>query len=166
MRIQIRQRQVLVAVALLSLASVAGALVSQHVFGLMPCAWCVFQRLLYLVVAAFALLGAFTTGGVRRAGIGIAVVTALAGVASALWQEFHAVNENSCDLSLAEKIIAALHLDALFPNVFMAFASCADAEVKLLGVPYAMWSWAMFTILAIVGLWTLRFDLRHGGRAR
>jgi disulfide bond formation protein DsbB len=161
MRLIIRERQVLLAVAVAALAAFGGALVSQHVFDMQPCPWCVFQRLLYCVLAALALAGAFTSGMVRRAMVSLAFVTAGAGIASALYQQLRAVNELSCDRSLAERIIAALHLDSLFPNVFMAFASCADAAVNLLGVPYAVWSCTMFVLLAILLLWTLRFELRR-----
>lgn len=162
MRLVIRERQVLVAVAVAALAAFGGALVSQHVFGMLPCPWCVFQRLLYVCLAAFALLGAFTAGLVRRAGIALSLLAAVSGVASALWQQLHAVNELSCDQTLADKIIGALHLDAALPNVFMAFASCADAAVNLLGIPYAVWSCTMFVLLALVLAWTARFDLRRG----
>ena len=161
MRIVIRARQVLLAIAVLALAAFGGALVSQHVFHMDPCAWCVLQRLLYVLLAAFAVIGAFSAGLLRRVMVGLVVLTAGSGIASALWQQLHAVSKNSCDRSLAEKIIAGLHLDSLFPNVFMAFASCADAAVNLLGVPYAVWSCVMFTLLAILGLWTLRFELRR-----
>ena len=162
MRIVIRERQVLLAVAVLALAAVAGALVSQHVFDMMPCAWCVFQRLLYVVIAAFAVAGAFSSGTVRRGAVGLGLLGAAAGIASAMYQQLHAVNQFSCGQSLADRIVAGLHLDVTFPNVFMAFASCADAAVNLLGIPYAVWSAMMFTVLAIVLLWTLRFELRRG----
>jgi disulfide bond formation protein DsbB len=161
MRLIIRERQVLIAAAAAALAAFGGALVSQHVFDMMPCAWCVFQRLLYCLIAAFALAGAFTSGTARRVSVSLAFVTAGIGIASALFQQLHAVNQLSCDRSLAEKVIAGLHLDSLFPNVFMAFASCADAAVNLLGVPYAVWSCTMFTLLAVLLLWTLRFELRR-----
>ena len=44
-------------IALLCVAAVAVALVSQHVFGLRPCAWCVLQRLIYLAIAVVCWLG-------------------------------------------------------------------------------------------------------------
>jgi disulfide bond formation protein DsbB len=162
MRIVIRERQVLLVVAVAALAAVAGALVSQHVFGMQPCPWCVFQRLLYVVLAAFAVIGAFTDGPVRRTAIVLSFATALAGIASALWQQLKAVNEFSCDQTLADRIIGALHLDSLMPNVFMAFASCSEANVTLLGIHYGAWSCALFVMLASVLAWTLRFDLRRG----
>ena len=43
--------------ALLSLSGLGIALITQHVFGMLPCAWCVFQRLICVVIAGVALLG-------------------------------------------------------------------------------------------------------------
>ena len=162
MRLVIRARQVLLGVAVAALAAVAAALVSQHVFDMQPCPWCVLQRFLFIVVALFALVGAFTSGGVRRAAVLLALVAGACGVASALWQQLHAVNQLACDRTLAEQVIVAMHLDSLFPNVFMALASCADAAVNLLGIPYAVWSCALFVVLSLVLAWALRFDLRRG----
>ncbi|WP_353171997.1 disulfide bond formation protein B, partial [Paracandidimonas soli] len=38
-------------IALLCICAVLVALISQHVFDMRPCAWCVFQRLIYLLIA-------------------------------------------------------------------------------------------------------------------
>ena len=140
-----------------SLAAVGTALVSQHVFNLQPCAWCVLQRLLFVLVAAAALAGLLWRSPLgRRVGAALALLFAAGGVAAALWQHFVAVSSASCDLSLAERIISALSLDELLPNVFMALASCAEAAVKLAGVPYDVWSLALFIGLGIAALQVLR----------
>ncbi|MGA0585155.1 MAG: disulfide bond formation protein B, partial [Castellaniella sp.] len=39
-------------IGLLCLAAVGVALISQHAFGMKPCAWCVLQRLILLAIAA------------------------------------------------------------------------------------------------------------------
>ena len=155
MRIRIRLPQVLVLVAVLAMASVAAAVIAQYVFDMQPCPWCVLQRFIYLVVAVLALVGAFLANRARRVAILLALVGALCGVASALYQQLHAVNENSCDLSLAERITTALHLDRLLPQLFIAYASCADAAVSVLHVPFAVWSCVMYVILALLLAWSL-----------
>ena len=38
------------------------ALISQHAFDMPPCAWCVMQRLIYLVIGVVALVGGFGGG--------------------------------------------------------------------------------------------------------
>jgi len=156
MRIRIRVPQVLAAIGLLALAAVASAVIAQYVFDMQPCPWCVLQRFIYLVLAVLALAGAFIAGRARRILAWLGLLVALSGVGAALWQQLAAVNENSCDLSLAERITTGLHLDRLAPQLFIAYASCADAAVNVLGIPFAVWSCAMFALLALLLVWTLR----------
>ena len=67
-----------------------------------------------------------------------------------LHQQFVAAKSASCNLTLADRIIGATQLDRLLPDVFEARASCADAAVNLLGVPYAIWSALAFAIFALL----------------
>jgi protein dithiol:quinone oxidoreductase len=152
---------VLAAVAGVAIVSVGAALVSQHVFGMMPCPWCVLQRLIFLLVAAAALLGVAwrSLTGQRVAAAGI-VITALSGVAAALWQHFVASSSASCNLTLADRIMSTLTLDAHFPEVFAAYASCADAKVNLFSLPYEFWSLALFALMAATGARLLLQRLR------
>ena len=160
MRIRVRIPQVLTIVALLAIAAVATAVTAQYVFDMQPCPWCVLQRFIYIVVAVLALAGALLSSAARRVAIGLALLGALSGIASALWQQLAAVNENSCDLSLAERITTGLHLDRLLPQLFIAYASCADAAVSVLHIPFAVWSCAMYVILALLLTWTLRTSMK------
>ena len=140
-------------VAVVSLAAVAAALLSQHLFGMQPCPWCVLQRLILLVISFLAFIGWVWRS---RAGRGFAAILllglSLCGVAAALWQHFKAAASASCNLTLADRIVSALHLDSALPDVFEARASCADAAVKLLGVPYDFWSLALFSAIAVISL--------------
>ena len=137
------------AAVLLPFAAVCAALVSQHVFKMEPCPWCVLQRVIFLAIALAALPGfLLTLRPVRLASTALVVVLAGSGAAAALWQHFVAAASASCNMTLADKIVGALGLDALQPEVFEARASCADAAVNLLGVPYEFWSLALFAALA------------------
>ncbi len=160
MRIRIRIPQVLAAVGVLALGAVGLAALAQYAFDMQPCPWCVFQRLVYIVVGVLALLAAMLSNTSRRVVIGLAFLSALGGIASALWQQLRAVNENSCDLSLAERIIGKLQLDRLLPQLFEARTSCADAAVSVLHIPFAVWSCALFAILALLLAWTLRASMK------
>src|SRR6185437_7455662 len=91
MRIVIRLPQVLVAVGLVSLGAVGLAAIAQHVFDMQPCPWCVLQRLIYIVVGVLALVAAALPGLGRRLSIVLALLGTLCGLASALWQQLHAV---------------------------------------------------------------------------
>jgi len=156
MRTASRAPRLLSAVGILALAALAAALVAQYGFNMQPCPWCVLQRFIYIVIAVLALLGAIVTGGARRGLGGLALLASLCGIASALWQQFYAANEASCDLTLAERITTGLHLDRLAPQLFIAYASCADAAVNVLGIPFAIWSCAMYVVLAVLLVRVLR----------
>ena len=146
------KRAVLAGAALLSLAAVGAALYSQHVLDMQPCPWCVLQRLIFLCIAAACLLGL----GLPRIGASLALAFAGTGIAAALWQHFVATSAESCDLTLADRILAATGLDGAYPEVFMAMASCADAKVNLFGLPYEAWSGGLFVLIAAAMVWLLR----------
>jgi protein dithiol:quinone oxidoreductase len=139
------------ATALAAVVAVAAAWVSQHVFNMQPCPWCVLQRLLFLALAGVCAVGFWWRH--RMVSWVCAVLgldLALCGMAAAWWQHFHAAASLSCNLTLADKIISRwLHLDALLPQLFEARASCAEAAVNLLGVPYAFWSLALFAVMVL-----------------
>ena len=149
--------------ALACVAALAVALVSQHMFDMQPCPWCVLQRLVFaamaVVCAAGWLIGANV---VRQAAAAVAGLLALCGVAAALWQHFQAAASASCNLTFADKVVArTLHLDSLLPGVFEARASCADAAVSLLGVPYDFWSLALFGLIALAMVRALQVSNRN-----
>ena len=139
--------------ALACAAALAAALVSQHVYGMQPCPWCVLQRLIVALIGLSCVAGAVLAP--RRLARGWALppfALAIAGAAAALWQHFVAAASASCDLTLADKLMSAIALDLAWPEVFAPFASCADAKVNLFGVPYEFWSLALFAALAVLAL--------------
>jgi protein dithiol:quinone oxidoreductase len=140
--------QVLAALVALPLVAVAIALVSQHGFDMQPCPWCVLQRLIFIVIALVALIGLGwrSRRGARTVALTIEALAA-AGVATALWQHFVAAASTSCNLTLADRIVSASGLASLLPEVFEARASCAEAAVDMLGVPYALWGLAVFVVI-------------------
>ena len=144
-------------ISILSFASVVIALISQYVFDMQPCAWCVFQRLLYLLIGAFGLL--LTLGQPSRMRVSIAtlgiIATAIAGVTSAVYQEKVAANNFSCAQTLADQLMTNSGLDAAAPWLFGIYASCMDARVKIFGLEYAWWSMVMFGIICVLGIITL-----------
>jgi disulfide bond formation protein DsbB len=149
-------RRLMGAAAVLSLLAVGVALVSQHVFDLRPCPWCVLQRaeaLAIVLAAALTWLWRSRTG--LLVGAGLVIALANLGVLSALWQHFVAAASASCNLTWADRIIGALQLDRLLPDVFAATASCADAKVTLLGLPYEFWSLGLFVAIEALAVWAV-----------
>jgi disulfide bond formation protein DsbB len=142
----------LAGIALAAAGSVALALVSQHVYDMQPCPWCILQRLIFAVIAVVALLALALRGLGRRLAAALIVGLALAGIAAALWQNRVAAKSESCNLTLADRIVSGLQLDAWLPEIFQPRASCIDAAVDLLGVPYELWSLALFVALGAAAL--------------
>lgn len=159
--LQRHTRPAFLLIALACLASVGGALYAQHVHGMEPCPWCILQRIVYLLIAAVALLAAALPdglGGRVTTGLSALLVAllGLGGLAAALYQHLVAAKLPSCDMTLADRIVSGLGLDAWQPEVFEVRASCADAAVSLLGVPFELWSAALFgalSALAVVLVW-------------
>jgi disulfide bond formation protein DsbB len=144
------------AVAALALAALAAALVSQHVFDMQPCPWCVLQRLIFVLIALVALAGAAaSSSAVRRAtAVGLLLLCG-AGIAAVLWQHFVAAASTSCNLTLADRIMNASGLPGLLPDVFEARATCADAAVSLFGLPYEFWALGLFLVIEAAAVWLL-----------
>ena len=140
----------LAAIAALCLGAVVAALITQYGFDMQPCPWCILQRVLFVLIAILALGAAFLPG--RIAFAALAVASAFAGIAAALYQHFVAAKSTSCNLTLADKIVSGLGLDRALPFVFEVKASCADAAVDLLGMPYEFWSLSLFVVVVAMTL--------------
>ncbi len=146
----------LLAMAALSFGAVGAALVTQHAYDMQPCPWCVLQRLVFVAIGIVALLGvAWRSALGQRVLPFVLLLLSGSGIAAALWQHFVAAASASCNLTLADRIVAGLGLDALLPAVFQATASCADAAVDLVGVPYEFWSLVLFIAIETAALWLL-----------
>jgi len=141
------------AIAVLCIVAVAVALISQHAFGLQPCPWCVLQRAIFLVIVLACCIGlAWRSGTGRALSATLALLLAVAGATAAIYQHFWAAASPSCNLTLADKILNGTGLTTLAPDVFAPRATCADAAVSLLGIPYDFWSLALFAIVALLAI--------------
>ena len=148
-------------VLLASLLALGLALLSQHAYGMQPCPWCVLQRAVFAAIAIVALIGLLLRGGAAAMACAIAMAAfGLAGVAAAAWQHWVAAASPSCNQTLADRVIGGLRLDALLPEVFEARATCADAAVRLFGVPYEFFSLGLFAAIVLA----VAVHLRRGSR--
>jgi len=153
--------------AVLGLAALALALLLQHGFDMQPCAWCVLQRLvlavLVVVFAAGALLPGLRAQAVAAA---VALLLSLAGLAAASHQQWVASKSESCVLTFADRIIMALDLHRIADWMFMPYASCAQANLPWLGVPFAVWAMGLFIALGGLAVLALRAIWRRAAWAR
>ena len=144
------------AVAFACAAAVSLALVGQHVYDLRPCPWCIVQRLIYVALGVFALLGALLASRpVRFALAGGSLLLAVSGAAAAIWHSMVASKSTSCNLTLADKVLNALGVETLWPSMFQVTASCAGSAVRVLGLYFEQWSLLLFLVLAVVAASTL-----------
>lgn len=152
-----RSDRILRFIAFLSLAAVFIALISQHIFGMEPCAWCVLQRFILLVIAVVCLLTGAGWGSavMRRLGSVLALLLSVSGVAAAWYQYSVAAHSFSCAQTFADRFISGLGADAAMPWLFGIYASCMDARRTLLGVEYSMWGLITFAVCGLLALWAL-----------
>ncbi|TDM09068.1 MAG: disulfide bond formation protein B [Ideonella sp. MAG2] len=155
-------RWMLLGTAAAAWGAVGAALVSQFYFDMQPCPWCTLQRLIFLLIGALCVMAALLPRAWGRKALAwLATLLAACGVAAALWQHrVAALDTMGCAQTLADKILSKLGLFDLAPDIFAPTASCAEASVDLLGVPYALWSLALF---AVLGLTTTSLALRRHG---
>ncbi len=149
------QRRVFGAAIVFSLLAVGGAMTLQHAFDYQPCPWCILQRLIFVAIVITALAGLVPMRAARRVAAALIGALAACGVAAALWQHFVAAASASCDMTLADRIIRGLGVDELWAYAFAPYASCADAAVKVLGVPFEFYSLAVFAAVLGLAIWAL-----------
>ncbi|HEY9274221.1 disulfide bond formation protein B [Achromobacter sp.] len=148
-----RSERLLRLIALFCFGAVGLALASQHVFDMPPCAWCVMQRLIYLVIGVIALVGGFGGGrALTRLCGALTALLSLSGIAAAWYQYSVAANMLSCDQTFADRFMTGIGLESAVPWLFGIFATCMDAKVPVLGIEYALWSLALFVIIFFMAL--------------
>lgn len=140
------------AILLVSAATIAGALASQHVFGLVPCKLCLWQRWPYYVGVPLALATVLVPAErLRRSGLAL---LALLFAGSAALAAYHAGAEwglwpgpGDCGGGAAGPASAA---DLLRSLETITVADCTRAAWRVLGVSLAGWN--ALVSLGVAGL--------------
>ena len=134
----------------------------QHLLKLSPCPMCIFQRVIFLVMGALALCGAFLPGLATLWAYAIAVC-ALVGVGVSgyqSWMQAFPELAKECsytDPSLLEQFVE--YLGMRWPDWFLATGFCTSREWELFGLSMANWAFGFF--IAVVGA-MLGFLCRRG----
>ena len=145
-------------ISLVSIVSLAGGLALGEFARLQPCYLCNFQRLLYIVLAIFALCGALMPAG-RKFWAVLVGLTALGGVATAVqqsWMQYAPQQVVECGFgepTLVERIVDWLGMQ--WPAMFMVTGTCTVKDWVFLGLSLANWSALCFSMLFAVSLWLL-----------
>jgi|APFre7841882630_1041343.scaffolds.fasta_scaffold35079_3 protein dithiol:quinone oxidoreductase len=143
-------RRMPLVLAVACILAVAAAMVMQQVFDYRPCPWCILQRMIFLSIALLCIVTAMTPS--RRLRIGLNALTlllAVLGISAAVYQHEVAAKMYSCNLTFADKVISALGIESLWPALFQVTATCAEAAVKILGVPFEYWSLTLFALVTL-----------------
>lgn len=150
------QKRYFLYTALLSSLALVAALISQHGFSLRPCAWCVFQRLVLVVLILISVSGYLSLHYRAKVLALIArlfiIFTAFGGALAAWYQYSVASTVFSCDMSLADQIMTQSGLESALPWLFGIYATCMDASVKVLGLEYALWALILFVFIVIANM--------------
>ncbi len=155
-------RNLLGALAIAAFAAFGFALFSQHVLEMQPCAWCILQRMICLTVGIAAGVGWLLNRPASLFGAGtLTLLLALSGIVAAWYQHTVAANLFSCDLTFADRFVAASGLDRLLPSIFGIYATCADSVTTLLGVRYELWTLLLFALMAMGAAGVLLTTGRH-----
>lgn len=127
------------------------ALYHQHFKQMEPCAWCILQRIFFVLILIVSILGLKKSFKlINKISLISTFFISLMGIITAIYQIFWANSSNSCAMSLAEKFVNYSQLNTLFPKLFEIYALCADSNVNLLGLPYAFWSLIAFIIINVL----------------
>ncbi len=129
-------------------ALVAAGLGLQIVLRLAPCPFCIFQRLLYIVIGCLALLGLLLPIG-RKLWLILIASLALAGASVAgyqSWMQAYPELVNECGMSdptTIERLVDWLGMR--WPDLFLATGFCTSKEWVFLGLSIANWSFLAFS---------------------
>jgi disulfide bond formation protein DsbB len=147
-------RNLLLAIAAVSLALVGAALYLQHAKDMLPCPLCVIQRYLYLGIAIFSLVGAFS--GKIKAGAGLALLCALGGLGVVGKHLYVLAHPGfSCGIDPMETVLNKIPTATLLPGLFRADGLCEAAQETVFGLNVPQWSAVWFAILTLALVWVL-----------
>lgn len=141
-------------IAVTSSALVITGLVIGAWLRISPCPLCIFQRVLYLAVAAFAMLGV-ALPSVRRLWAALIALSASGGLATALYQTWLQLNPEQAtqcgygEPNLIEQLVDWLGMQ--WSYMFMATGFCSTRE-DIFGLSLANWSILCFALLLGAGM--------------
>ena len=147
-------RNALLLIAAVSIALIGAALYLQHVKDMLPCPLCVIQRYLYLGIAIFALIGAFS--GKIKAFTGLALLCALGGLGVVGKHLYVLAHPGfSCGIDPVETVLNKIPTATMLPWLFSANGLCEAAQEPVLGLNVPQWSAVWFVLLTLALIWVL-----------
>ena len=149
-------RRVLALVCAACLGLLAFGVYLQQVVGLDPCPMCIVQRYaLVLVAICAALTGASKRKSLHIFGSVMLVVVAIAGAyvaARQTWLQWYPPEVVSCGRDLYG-MIETFPLQRVIPMIFKGSGDCTKIDWTFLGGSIANWSFVVFVVFGLMGLW-------------
>ena len=147
-----RERRRLIALALVSLALLGGALYLQFFMHQDPCPLCILQRYAYLLIAIFALAGAAARGwrGIRIAE-SLVLLASVGGIVAAgrhVWVP--AKPGFGCGFDALQPIVDSLPLAKLLPSVFKVAGLCETLYPPIFGLLLPQWALVGFVLTFVL----------------
>jgi disulfide bond formation protein DsbB len=150
------------AVTVASVALVIASFVLTVKLNLHPCHLCILQRVLFMLLAGFALLAALFSPGLTGRLIGVIVLaTAATGIGVAgyqVWLQSQPLDPFSCTSGTPELVEHIVDwLGRKSPDMFMATGLCQDVELTILKLSMAGWALVAYSaafIAAVVAILT------------
>ncbi|MDQ2819433.1 MAG: disulfide bond formation protein B [Pseudomonadota bacterium] len=143
-----QHRNALLITAFISLALVGVALYLQHVRDMLPCPLCVIQRYLFIGIAIFSLIGAFT----KKPLIGtvLALLCGIGGLGVVGKHLYVIANPGfSCGIDPLTTALNTIPSATLLPWLFKADGYCEAAVDKIIGLSVPEWSAVWFVVLTL-----------------
>lgn len=146
------------AIGLIAMSLAASSFVLTAWLDLHPCYLCIFQRLLFMLLAVFGLLAA--TGFGEKLWGGLVILLAGVGTATAgyqTWLQLQPPGSASCagsNPNLIEQLV--YFLSDNIPSLFEVSGLCEDEELVILGLSLANWALVSFLAAVIAAVWALR----------
>jgi disulfide bond formation protein DsbB len=136
------------------------ALYVQHHMFMMPCPLCILQRVAFLFMGVWFVLGAVVGerwDWLRKATAGLAALGGLSGIGVAGWhvnmQYTPASNLPSCNGMDLSYMLEAFPLQKVIEKVFAGSAECAKIDWTFLGLSMPVWTLVCFVFLTAYALW-------------
>lgn len=154
-----RDRKTWLILAAGSAALALASILVTHWLGLQPCHLCIFQRLLFMLIAVLALGAALSPGpGLARLVTGgLVALTAAGGTAAAAFQTWlqeqppGAVACLGSELDPIERLVE--WLGQLESDLFLATGFCEDKALVVLGLSLVQWALLFFILVLVTSLW-------------
>ena len=130
------------------------AMVSQHIFDMQPCAWCIAQRMMYIVIFLFSTISFLLNE--KKYSFYIGSVLSLGGIGLAIYQSIVKKNPFACAQTIVDELVVNFGLNKIAPEIFEIRVFCSEENATILGIQYVYISMIGFLILLLMNIYFIK----------